>query len=144
LEKESIQYSKDDLVSLINITYPDIRRVINTSQQCSVSGTLQLDKNILIEHDYFSTIVDLLKSTKTKKEKFDGIRQIVADNHIRDYNQLFRYLYDNVDSYANGFVSSIIMVIAEAQYKDSLVVDHEINAMAMFIQMIMEIEQRKQ
>ena len=67
----------------------------------------------------------------------------MADNHVRDFNQLFRYLYDNVDTYANGFVSTIILIIAESQYKDSFVVDHEINAMAMFIQIIMEIEQRR-
>ena len=62
---------------------------------------------------------------------------------VRDYNQLFRYLYDNVDTFSNGFVSTIILIIAESQYKDSFVVDHEINAMAMFIQIIMEIDQRR-
>ena len=56
---------------------------------------------------------------------------------------MFRHLYDTVDTYANGFVSTIILIIAEAQYKDSFVVDHEINAMAMFIQIIMEIDQRR-
>jgi DNA polymerase III delta prime subunit len=143
LDKETVTYSKQDLVTLINITYPDIRRVINTTQQSVIGGKLQLDKSTLVEHDYMSTIVETLKSNKNKKEKFDTIRQIVADNNIRDYNQLIRYLYDNVDSYANGFTSSVVIILAEAQYKDSLVVDHEINTMAMFIQIIMEIEQRR-
>jgi len=35
------------------------------------------------------------------------------------------------------------LILAESQYKDALVVDHEINAMAMFTQIIMEIDQRK-
>ena len=87
--------------------------------------------------------MDILKSTKNKKEKFTEIRQILADNNIRDYNPLFRYLYDNVDDYASGFVSTVILIIATSQYNDALVVDHEINAMAMFIQIIMEIDQRK-
>lgn len=143
LDKETVTYSKQDLVTLINITYPDIRRVINTTQQSVIGGKLQLDKSTLVEHDYMSTIVETLKSNKNKKEKFDTIRQIVADNNIRDYNQLLRYMYDNVDSYANGFTSSVVIILAEAQYKDSLVVDHEINIMAMFIQIIMEIEQRR-
>lgn len=143
LDKETVTYSKQDLVTLINITYPDIRRVINTTQQSVIGGKLQLDKSTLVEHDYMSTILETLKSNKNKKEKFDTIRQIVADNNIRDYNQLLRYMYDNVDSYANGFTSSVVIILAEAQYKDSLVVDHEINIMAMFIQIIMEIEQRR-
>jgi DNA polymerase III delta prime subunit len=143
LDSEGVKYGKEDVVTIINANYPDIRRVINTTQRCVIGGALKLDETTLVEHNYFSSIIELLKSTKNKKEKFDGIRQIMADNHVRDFNQLFRYLYDNVDAYANGFVSTIILIIAEAQYKDSFVVDHEINAMAMFIQIIMEIEQRR-
>ena len=143
LDGENVKYEKDSLVTIINQSYPDIRRVINTTQRCVIGGVLKLDETTLVEHNYLSSIVDILKSSKNKKEKFDGIRQLLADNHVRDFNQMFRYLYDNVDTFANGFVSTIILIIAEAQYKDSFVVDHEINAMAMFIQIIMEIEQRR-
>ena len=143
LEDESVNYEKDNLVTIINQSYPDIRRVINTTQRCVIGGVLKLDESTLVEHNYLSSILDFLKSNKNKKEKFDGIRQLLADNHVRDYNQLFRYLYDNVDTFSNGFVSTIILIIAESQYKDSFVVDHEINAMAMFIQIIMEIDQRR-
>ena len=143
LDGENVKYEKDNLVTIINQSYPDIRRVINTTQRCVIGGVLKLDETTLVEHNYLSSILDILKSSKSKKEKFDGIRQSLADNHVRDFNQMFRYLYDNVDTYANGFVSTIILIIAEAQYKDSFVVDHEINAMAMFIQIIMEIDQRR-
>lgn len=143
LDSENVKYEKDNLATIINQSYPDIRRVINTTQRCVIGGVLKLDETTLVEHNYLSSIVDILKSNKNKKEKFDGIRQLLADNHVRDFNQMFRHLYDNVDTYANGFVSTIILIIAEAQYKDSFVVDHEINAMAMFIQIIMEIDQRR-
>ena len=143
LNDEGVKYEKDNLATIINQSYPDIRRVINTTQRCVIGGVLKLDETTLVEHNYLSSIVDILKSSKNKKEKFDGIRQLIADNHVRDFNQLFRYLYDNVDTFANGFVSTIILIIAESQYKDSFVVDHEINAMAMFIQIIMEIDQRR-
>jgi DNA polymerase III delta prime subunit len=143
LDGESVKYEKDSLVTIINQSYPDIRRVINTTQRCVIGGVLKLDETTLVEHNYLSSILDVLKSSKSKKEKFDGIRQLLADNHVRDFNQMFRYLYDNVDTFANGFVSTIILIIAESQYKDSFVVDHEINAMAMFIQIIMEIDQRR-
>jgi DNA polymerase III delta prime subunit len=143
LDGENVKYEKDSLVTIINQSYPDIRRVINTTQRCVIGGVLKLDETTLVEHNYLSSILDVLKSSKSKKEKFDGIRQLLADNHVRDFNQMFRYLYDNVDTFANGFVSTIILIIAEAQYKDSFVVDHEINAMAMFIQIIMEIDQRR-
>lgn len=143
LDKESVKYSKEDLVALLNVTYPDIRRTINTAQRSVINGELRLDKSTVVGYDYMVKIVDVLKSDKNKKEKFDSIRQIIADNYVKDFNLLMRYLYENVETYANGFVSSIILILAEAQYKDSLVVDHEINAMAMFIQIIMEIDQRR-
>lgn len=143
LDGENVKYEKDNLATIINQSYPDIRRVINTTQRCVIGGVLKLDETTLVEHNYLSSIIDVLKSSKSKKEKFEGIRQLLADNHVRDFNQMFRYLYDNVDTFANGFVSTIILIIAEAQYKDSFVVDHEINTMAMFIQIIMEIDQRR-
>ena len=143
LESEGVEFSKEDLAQIINMTYPDIRRVLNTVQRCILDGKMQLDKSTLVQNNFYSTVVDILKSSKNKKEKYTEIRQILADNSIRDYNPLFRYLYDNVEVFANGFVSTAILIIAESQYKDAMVVDHEINAMAMFIQLIMEIDQRK-
>jgi replication factor C small subunit len=143
LESEGVEFSKEDLAQIINITYPDIRRVLNTVQRCILDGKLKLDKSTLVQNNFYSTIVDVLKSSKNKKEKYTEIRQILADNSIRDYTPLFHYLYEHVEEYANGFVSTAILIIAESQYKDAMVVDHEINAMAMFIQLIMEIDQRK-
>lgn len=113
LDGENVKYEKDNLVTIINQSYPDIRRVINTTQRCVIGSVLKLDETTLVEHNYLSSILDILKSSKSKKEKFDGIRQLLADNHVRDFNQMFRYLYDNVDTYANGFVSTIILIIAE-------------------------------
>ena len=92
LDSEGVNYGKEDVVTIINANYPDIRRVINTTQRCVLGGTLKLDKSTLVEHDYMSTILETLKSNKNKKEKFDTIRQIVSDNNIRDYNHLLRYM----------------------------------------------------
>lgn len=142
LDKENVKYSKEDLATLVNGGYPDIRRVINTAQRCVLDNKLSLDKATLIEHNHHSSIIDVLRSKKDKKSKFTEIRQILADNAVRDYVPLFRYLYDNVESYAPTTISSVILIIAEAQYKDALVVDHEINAMAMFIQILIEIDKK--
>ena len=46
-------------------------------------------------------------------------------------------LYERVDEYAGNKVGVTILNIAEAQYKDSLVVDKEINVMAMFVNILM-------
>ena len=142
LENENIGFQKEDLIKVINKNYPDIRRIINTLQKYVLNNTLQLDKSDNIDVDYLTSIVNVLKSNIDKKEKFNAMRQILADNYVKDYNILYRFLYDNIESYASGFASTIILIIADAQYKDALVVDHEINVMAMFAQIIMETNQR--
>lgn len=143
LQEEGVEFAKETLAQIINAGYPDIRRVLNTIQRCVLDNKLQLDKDTLVQHNYLGSIVEVLKSSKNKREKYTDIRQLLVDNSVRDYVPMFRYLYDHVEEYANGFVSSAILIIADAQYKDAMVVDHEINAMAMFIQLIMEIDQRK-
>ena len=44
-----------------------------------------------------------------------------------------------VDTFAVGHIAGVILIIAEAQYQDSFVVDKEINVMAMFIKIINEL-----
>jgi len=91
----------------------------------------------LIESTYSEKIVDILKSGVDTKSKFTQIRQILADSKVRDYTKLYSTLYERVDEYAGNKVGTTIVNIAEAQYKDSLVVDKEINVMAMFVNILM-------
>jgi hypothetical protein len=86
---------------------------------------------------YAEKIIDILKSGSDTKTKFNAIRQILADSRIRDYTKLYSMLYERVDEYAGNKVGVTIVNIAEAQYKDSLVVDKEINVMAMFVNILM-------
>lgn len=140
LKQEGVIAAKEDLVTIVNMEYPDIRKILNTIQQCVIEDKLELDKTVLTQTNYQNSIVDVLKSSKSKKDKYTAIRQLLVDNMIRDYTPLFRYLYDHVEDYASASVATAILIIADAQYKDALVVDHEINAMAMFVQLIAEIK----
>ena len=67
---------------------------------------------------------------------FKDVRQLIADNSISDYSELYRLLYDEVETYCNGKVAECIMAIAESQYKDTMVVDKEINFMSLIIELI--------
>ena len=61
------------------------------------------------------------------------IRQILADNATRDYSELFTYLYENVEKISTTNTGMLVLSIAEYQYKDSLVVDKEINFAALLV-----------
>ena len=137
LINEGIQFEMQDLAVIVNSGYPDIRRVINAAQRQVINGKLVLDKQSSIESTYSEKIVDILKSGADTKSKFTQIRQILADSKVRDYTKLYSTLYERVDEYAGNKVGTTIVNIAEAQYKDSLVVDKEINVMAMFVNILM-------
>jgi DNA polymerase III delta prime subunit len=135
LEKEEINYELQDLKILIDSNYPDIRRTINSAQRNVVNLQLKLDIASIIQNDYKLKLLEILK-TQDRKSAFKNIRQLVADSQIRDFADLFRLLYDEVDSYGKGHVAECILVIAKYELSDGQVVDKEINAMAMIIELL--------
>ena len=135
LKEEDIVYELDDLKILVNSGYPDIRRVINSAQRQSIDGKLVVDKQSIVENDYKLKLLEILK-TQDRKSAFKNIRQLVADSKITDFADLFRLLYDEVDSYGKGHVAECILVIAKYELSDGQVVDKEINAMAMLIELL--------
>lgn len=139
LQDESVSFTPEDLVTIINSGYPDIRRILNACQRQVVNGKLVLDKASLIEANYMDKLVELLSSGQDVKTKFTSIRQLLADSQVKDYTALYRFLYDNLDLFATGHVGPVILIIAEAQYQDSMVVDKEINVMSMFVKILNEI-----
>jgi len=138
LSKENVQYEVDDIVTIVNSGYPDIRRVINSSQQQVVRGELVVDKSTIIQNDYKLKVLELLK--QDKKSAFNGIRQVLLDSKVTDYAELFRLLYDNIEEYAKGHLAEVILVIAKYELSDAHVVDKEINAMAMIVEILQEIK----
>jgi len=141
LQTEKVTFKPEDLVSIINAGYPDIRRILNSCQRQVVNGELNVDKQSLIEANYMDKVLELLTSKPDKKQLFNSIRQLLADSQVKDYTALYRFLYDNIDNFATGHIAGTILIIAEAQYQDSFVVDKEINVMSMFIKMINELYQ---
>ena len=135
LEEEEINYELQDLKILIDSNYPDIRRTINSAQRNVVNLQLKLDTNSIIQNDYKLKLLEILK-VQNKRNAFKDIRQLLADNKITDFADLFRLLYDEVDSYGKGHVAECILVIARYELSDSQVVDKEINAMAMIIELL--------
>ena len=139
LEEKQVQYDIKDIAAIINASYPDIRRAINTAQSCVIENRLTLDKASAIQANYMTEVLEMLKNAKDKKVAFTNIRQCIADSKVRDFTPMYTFLYDNLDEFAHGHIAPCILIIAESQYKDSHVVDHEINVMAMFVNLLGEI-----
>jgi len=139
LTEESIEFHPNNfpsIVTIVNSTYPDIRRSINALQRQIVDGKLVIDKASLIAVDYMNEVLEELKGAR----KFNTIRKIIADSQVKTFEDLYRFLFENIDEFASTKVSNCIVIIAEAQYQDTFIVDKEINIMAMFSKIITTLE----
>ena len=135
LNTEGISFDNEQIVTMVNSSYPDIRRIINAVQRNIVDNNLIVDTESLVQNDYKLQVLEILQ-TQDKKNAFKNLRQLLADSQIRDYADLFRLLYDEVDSYGKGHIAEVILTIAKYELSDAQVVDKEINAMAMLIEIL--------
>ena len=135
MELEKTTYDNEDLKVPIDSSYPDVRKIINATQRSVVDNKVVMDRQSTIQNDYKLKVLDILK-TQDKKTAFTNLRQLLADNAIRDYSDCFRLLYDNVDEFAVGNMAAVILILARYEQSDMQVVDKEINFMAMLIELL--------
>ena len=135
LDNENVKYELDNVVTIVNGGYPDIRRVINGAQRQVVNNELVIDKNTIIQNDYKLQVLEILEK-QDKKNSFKNIRQLLADSKVTDFSDLFRLLFDTVDDWGKGHIAECILILSKYQQSDAIVVDKEINIMAMFTEII--------
>ena len=139
LTQEGVESNIDDIVTIVNGGFPDLRRVINAAQRQVVDNKLVIDEGMSIQNDYKNQVLEILK-TQDKKNSFKNIRQLLADSKVTDFSDLFRLLFDTVDDWGKGHVAECILLLAQYQQSDAVVVDKEINIMAMFTELIGKIK----
>jgi len=140
LDELSITYDKKDLVTIINAGYPDIRRVLNACQRQVIDNQLRVDNDSIIQANYMTKLLDILKSDLNKKDAFKEIRQLIADSKVKDFTNLHKFLFDEIDEYAKGHIAAVILILAESQYQDSFVVDKELHMMSTIVKLLNELK----
>ena len=119
----------------MNGGYPDIRRVINGAQRQVVNGKLVIDENTITQNDYKLQVLEILKK-QDKKSSFQSIRQLLADSKVTDFSDLYKLMFDTIDDWGQGHIAECILILSKYQQSDAVVVDKEINVMAMFVEII--------
>jgi DNA polymerase III delta prime subunit len=136
LKAENIEFDVKDLVPIIDSAYPDIRKVINTCQLNSNKGKLKVDVQNLLENDYKMKVVDILKSSDDKRNKYMKVRQAIIDSKATDFSDLYTVLYDKVDEYAGANTSGVILLLGDGVAKSAVAIDKEIIAASTLIQIL--------
>ena len=119
-------------IEIINTYYPDIRKIINTTQGSIVDGQVKIDDNSLKNTQLGGLVVDAL----IRKAKLSEIRQILADSGSREFDDLFKYIYDKSSTLFGDKEGEAILIIAKYQYEYTFVLEKEICVAAMLNKLI--------
>jgi DNA polymerase III delta prime subunit len=136
LGAEGVSYDKQVIADLIMKHMPDWRRVLNELQRYSTSGNI--DTGILVSVSETS-INDLMLHIKVKD--FKRMRQWVADNMDTEPASVFRKIYDNMYEYIDPkSIPQLVLILADYQYKNAFVADHELNLVACLTEIMAGVE----
>jgi len=116
-----------NVASVIDTHYPDIRKIINTIQGSVVDGKIKIDDASLKNTQLGGLVVDAL----IRKAKLSEIRQILADSGAREFDDLFKYIYDKSSTLFGNREGEAILIIAKYQYEYTFVLEKEICIAAM-------------
>ena len=136
LSDENVTFDKKVVAEVIKKHFPDNRRILNELQRYSSTGAI--DAGVLANFSDVQ-IKDLINGLRDKN--FKEVRSWVAQNVDGDGADIFRKIYDNMNEYINPqSIPQVVVTLADYQYKSAFVADHEINMMAMFAEMMVEVD----
>ena len=137
LEKENIKYhSKSQIATIVNKNYPDVRKMLNTIQLSNQDGEIKVNELVLTSNNYTKEVLKELTETKN----WIKIRQIIADSGVKDFEELYRLLFEHVSVYAKDREGSIAIILNEHLYQANFRIDKEINIMSAIAKIIETIK----
>jgi replication factor C small subunit len=139
INEEKVSIEQSNLSELINRSYPDLRRCINSIQKYVISG-----KNSNVVNGADNVITKSLELLK-KKELYK-VRKFIIENESafsNDYDTLFKVLFDKL--YSNELEVSeqknrdCMITVSEYYYRNNIVIDKEINFYTCLIELSRQI-----
>lgn len=127
INEEKVEIDKNTLSEIINRSYPDLRKCINSIQKYYITGSNTNNVNnaeAVLDH-----CLSLLKSKKLYDIRKHIIKNESAFNN--DYDLMFKTLFDLI--YKNSLDLSIdknrdcMLTVSEYFYRNNIVIDKEIN-----------------
>ena len=136
LTTEGITYEESVLAELIMKHAPDWRRVLNEAQRYAINGSI--DAGILVTMSDKS-VKDLMEALRTKN--FKGMREWVVNNIDTEPHAIFRKVYDTLNEVLKpSSIPQVILILADYQYKNAFVADHELNVVACMTEVMASAE----
>lgn len=136
LDIEKIPYQNKVIADLIMKHAPDWRRVLNEGQRRSIGGFDAVGADIGSVDSSIDQLVQHLKGKQFKK-----MRAWVVNHMDVDTVAVFRGLYDNMFQHVDdSSIPQLVLILADYQYKDAFVADHELNTVACMTEIMMQVK----
>ena len=133
LTDEGVDFDEKVLAELIMKFAPDWRRVLNELQRQAFNGKITGVNN---DVNNFNELFDHLKSKDFKK-----MRKWVTDNMDIEAAAIFRGIYDQMyDFLKPQSIPQLVLILADYQYKQAFVADHELNVVACMTEIMANVE----
>ena len=118
---------------MVRANYPDLRKTINTVQMTIVDNKLLMPEDGSSSSEWRLSMVDLFKKNKIQ----DARKLIIKNARADEYNDIFTWLYKNLDLYTKNDYQydSCVLAIREGLIKHTQVADPEINLSATMIEL---------
>jgi DNA polymerase III delta prime subunit len=137
LEAEAVEFEIDTLDTYLRAGYPDLRKTLNLLQpNCQDGRLLAPDAgDVRVEDDYKVAMVELFRAGRILEAR----KLICQQVKLEDYDDLFRFLYRNLDFWGEtqDQQNRSVLVIRDALVKHTIVADPEINLSACLIELSM-------
>ena len=128
----NVQFDIDTLDAMVRANYPDLRKTINTVQMSVVDNALTKPEEGGSTAEWRVKMVELFKQGKIQ----DARKLIVGAARADEYNEIFTWLYRNLDLYTKDDFTydSCVLAIREGMIKHTQVADPEINLSATMVE----------
>lgn len=134
LVTEGVEFDLDTLDSYVKATYPDLRKCLNLLQANSTTGALNTPgENDTSAKDWKLDAVTLIKAGSVREA-----RQLICNQASNeDIDELFRWMYDNLDLWAKDVdrQDQAILAIRRGLVNHPMCADPEINLSATLIEL---------
>ena len=135
LADEGCDFDVDTLTSFVKATYPDLRKAINTAQQYSRSGKLEMPAagQGTDSSEWKLEAIALFQNGKVRQAREMICKKIT----LEEYEEVYKFLYRNLAFWGDDedTQDAAIIIIKEGMVNHSLCADPEINLSATIVKL---------
>ena len=135
LADEGREFDVDTLTNFVKATYPDLRKAINTAQQYSRSGRLEMPAagQGTDSSEWKLEAIALFQNGKVRQAREMICKKIT----LEEYEEVYKFLYRNLAFWGDDedTQDAAIIIIKEGMVNHSLCADPEINLSATIVKL---------